>query len=241
MNTTVDQKRIIGENIKAARKIKGLSQRALAEKLGIAFQNLSVWENGKGAPSAKYLMKLAEILSISLDQLTSKSGFIASLERGSMERAGYGAYTGGGEYGQADSALQRALQNEIPKIVQRELSDNHTLKLIIAYLEEILGILRHGSQVRPELRQAADSQGHRTYSPAALQIPLPPVDLAKEKRKSWERNAATLLKWSESDQSFWVPAWALEKYCRTVEPSPYGENLGEVSKALKDYVEQGAR
>jgi len=145
MTTTVDQKKIIGENIKATRKLRGLTQRALAEKIGIAFQNLSVWENGKGSPSAKYLMKLSEILVISLDQLTSPSGFITGGE-GAMESQPLGAFPVGAREEQIGSELQKSLLSEIPKIVQRELSDNHSLKLIMAYLEEILGILRSYSQ-----------------------------------------------------------------------------------------------
>lgn len=239
MNKPLDQKRIIGENIKAARKIKGLSQRALAEKLGIAFQNLSVWENGKGAPSAKYLMKLSEILGISLDQLTSPSGFISAAEGDLMGRRTYRTYPPGVSPDQIESDLQKSLLSEIPKIVQRELSDNHSLKLIIAYIEEVLGILRPSAPTRYDIRRAADSQSYRSYAQDVPRIPLPPVNLGKEERSSWERNATTLLKWTQSDLAFWVPAWAMEKYCRTVDPASFGENLSEVTKALKGYLEQG--
>lgn len=237
MNTPVDQKKIIGENIKAARKIKGLSQRALAEKIGIAFQNLSVWENGKGAPSAKYLMKLSEILGISLDQLTSPSGFISVTEGDAMGRP-YRAYPPGSYPEQIESELQKSLLSEIPKIVQRELSDNHSLKLIIAYLEEVLSTLRPSAQVRFDIRRAADSQSYRTYPKDVPRIPLPPVNLAKEDRTNWERNAATLLKWTQSDLAFWVPGWAMTKYCQTVDPTSFGENLSEITKVLKGYLEE---
>jgi|GEM_PF-2766833 transcriptional regulator with XRE-family HTH domain len=239
MNTPIDQKKIIGENIKAARKIKGLSQRSLAEKLGIAFQNLSVWENGKGAPSAKYLMKLSEILGISLDQLTSPSGFISVTEGVAPGRRPYRAYPPGAFPEQIESELQKSLLSEIPKIVQRELSDNHSLKLIIAYLEEVLSVLRPSAQVQFDIRRAADSQFYRTYTQDVPRIPLPPVNLAKEDRANWERNATTLLKWSQSDLAFWVPAWAMEKYCRTVDPTSFGENLPEITKVLKGYLEEG--
>jgi len=239
MNTPIDQKKIIGENIKAARKIKGLSQRALAEKLGIAFQNLSVWENGKGAPSAKYLMKLSEILGISLDQLTSPAGFISVAEGDTMGRRIFGTYPPG-THPEQESELQKNLLSEIPKIIQRELSDNHSLKLIIAYIEELLSLLRPSTQPRYDIRRAADSQAYRTYPPHDVpRIPLPPVNLAKEERTNWQRNATTLLKWTQSDLAFWVPAWAMEKYCRTVDPASFGENLPEVSKILKDYLEEG--
>jgi len=239
MNTPIDQKKIIGENIKAARKIKGLSQRALAEKLGIAFQNLSVWENGKGAPSAKYLMKLSEILGISLDQLTSPSGFISVTEGEGFGRQTFRTYPPGAYPEQVESELEKNLLSEIPKIIQRELSDNHSLKLIIAYLEELLSILRPSSQTQFDIRRAADSRSYRTYPHDVPRIPLPPVNLGKEERANWQRNAATLLKWTQSDLAFWVPAWAMEKYCRSLDPTSFGENLTEVSKVLKKYLDEG--
>ncbi|MFH1070137.1 MAG: helix-turn-helix transcriptional regulator [Candidatus Glassbacteria bacterium] len=235
MTPADDQKRIIGENIKAARKLRGLSQRALAEKLGIAFQNLSVWENGKGAPSAKYLLRLAEILNISLDQLTSKEGITASLER-ATSRLSYTGHYGAATTVQADPALLRVLENEIPKYIKRELAENHTFKLVIAYLEEILSILRSSSG-RQGLRQAAES--FTGYSRVMLSIPLPPKDLSKEEKIIWDQNAATLLKWAESELAFWVPEWAMTAFCRNARPSPYGENLDDVAFVLKQILDKG--
>ena len=135
----MDQRKVIGENIKAARKARGLSQRALAEKLGIAFQNLSVWENGKGAPSARYLMKLSEILQISLDKLTSPnaiptSGILAPQEeavsKSSMEKL---------------ESMLLEIKDEIPAEIVKELQSGHTLKLIVKYLEEIMQTLKGAS------------------------------------------------------------------------------------------------
>ncbi|HUU26443.1 MAG TPA: helix-turn-helix domain-containing protein [archaeon] len=239
MTTALDQKKIIGENIKASRKIKGLSQRALAEKLGIAFQNLSVWENGKGAPSAKYLMKLAEILEISLDQLTSPAGFITSPDR-DKDRLFFGGFRPGASVpaDQLLSELQKLITKELPQLVQRELSENHSLKLIIAYLEEILSFMRSGSPERAQLRRVAESQTYQTYTRTSTRIPLPPVDLSMEERIKWERNAAVLLKWTQTSQSFWVPNWVMEKYCREVEPTRYGENLEDVADVIKGYLDK---
>ena len=236
MSATVDQKKIIGENIKAARKIKGLSQRSLAEKLGIAFQNLSVWENGKGAPSAKYLMKLSEILAISLDQLTSLDGVKASLER---SFSGEGKFMGlpSKQGSVSDSDLQKMLETEIPRFIQRELAENHSLKLIIRYLEEILGILREGYGGRA-VRAPADSKG-AAYGQVGQKAPAPGASLSNKARLVWERNAAMLQKWLESDEAFWAPTWALEKFCRVAEIDPLAGSLDDISKAIKTYLEEG--
>ena len=142
MSPITDQNKIIGENIRVARKIKGFSQRALAEKLGIAFQNLSVWENGKCAPSAKYLMKLSEVLYISLDQLTSTDSIKADLEKSFPHEAKFT----GIERGFADSDLQEILEAEMPRIVQQGVAESSSLKLVGRYLEEILGLLKVGNK-----------------------------------------------------------------------------------------------
>ncbi len=237
MSATVDQKKIIGENIKAARKIKGLSQRSLAEKLGIAFQNLSVWENGKGAPSAKYLMKLSEILAISLDQLTSPDGVKACLEQ---SFSGEGKFTGFGnaQSSVSDSELQKMLETEIPRFIQRELAENHSLKLIIRYLEEVLSLLKT-SGIIPGIRAVADSQSAQ-YGRSGQRVPAPPSGAMSNKaRLTWERNVAMLQKWLESDQAFWAPEWALEKFCRHAEVDPLSGSLEDISKAVKEYLESG--
>ena len=138
MSPTTDQNKIIGKNIRAARKIKGFSQRDLAEKLGKAFQNLSVWENGKCAPSAKYLTKLSEILSISLDQIVSPEGIKANLEKSFPSEEKFTGF----ERGNADSNLQKILETEMPRIVQQGVAESPSLKLVGRYLEEILGLLK---------------------------------------------------------------------------------------------------
>ena len=61
--------RVIGERIKEARKVKGLSQEKLADKLGVSFQAVSSWETGKFIPDSDHLPALAKVLDLSLDAL----------------------------------------------------------------------------------------------------------------------------------------------------------------------------
>lgn len=58
-----------GERIKTARKAKGLSQEKLGEKLGVSFQAVSTWEQGKYIPDSCHLPALAKALDVSLDSL----------------------------------------------------------------------------------------------------------------------------------------------------------------------------
>ena len=229
----MDQKKIIGENIKTARKLKGLTQRALAEKIGIAFQNLSVWENGKGAPSAKYLMKLSEILEISLDRLTSPSGVSSAVMAAQEQRFSSFSMPYSSESGRSQ------LQPDMSGLLSQGLAESHSMKLIIAYLEEIINLLRQTPQEPRPLRQVADSRLYGVPAQERLQVPLPPPGLPTEARNSWERNAAALLQWSQSGMSFWVPLWALEKFCGEVEASKPVSDPNVTSNILKEFLERG--
>lgn len=60
---------IFGDNIKRLRKNKGLKQQELEEILGIKRNSYSDWENGKTEPRFENLVKLADLLDVSLDWL----------------------------------------------------------------------------------------------------------------------------------------------------------------------------
>ena len=59
----------LGKRIAAHRKRLGLTQDALAEKLGITAQAVSKWENDLSCPDISMLPKLAEIFGITTDEL----------------------------------------------------------------------------------------------------------------------------------------------------------------------------
>ena len=60
---------MMGKMIAAARRAKGLSQEALAEKLGVSFQAVSTWERDESLPDIMRLKPLADQLGISVDSL----------------------------------------------------------------------------------------------------------------------------------------------------------------------------
>jgi len=59
----------LGQRIKKIRVSLGLSQQALAEKLGVSRPSISQIENGERKMSAEEAMKLAEIFNLSVDAL----------------------------------------------------------------------------------------------------------------------------------------------------------------------------
>lgn len=59
----------LGETIRTLRKNAGLSQEALAEKLGVSRQAVSKWENDNGMPETEKLIAMAKLFDTSLDDL----------------------------------------------------------------------------------------------------------------------------------------------------------------------------
>lgn len=58
-----------GDRISFLRKLKGLTQAQLAEKLGISAQAVSKWESGLSCPDIMMLVPLADIFGVSTDML----------------------------------------------------------------------------------------------------------------------------------------------------------------------------
>lgn len=61
----------IGKFILECRKKKGLTQEALAEKLGVTDKSVSNWENGRNMPDLSLFKPLCELLNISINDLIS--------------------------------------------------------------------------------------------------------------------------------------------------------------------------
>lgn len=66
----MDQTRI-GTFIAVLRKEKGLTQKELAEQIGISDKTVSKWETGNGMPDIAYLSPLCEVLDINVNELLS--------------------------------------------------------------------------------------------------------------------------------------------------------------------------
>ncbi len=62
----------VGDRIRAARTAKKMSQEQLGERLGVSFQAVSSWEQGKFFPDPERLPELAKALDLSLDFLFSE-------------------------------------------------------------------------------------------------------------------------------------------------------------------------
>ena len=66
----------IGEKLIKCRQTAKLSQREVAERLGIKTNTYGSWEADKTQPSGQYFPQLAEIFGVSLDKLFPDSKFL---------------------------------------------------------------------------------------------------------------------------------------------------------------------
>ena len=64
----MDQKKI-GRLIGAVRRERGMTQRELAEALGVSNRTISTWECGAGLPELANVLPLCELLQITADEL----------------------------------------------------------------------------------------------------------------------------------------------------------------------------
>lgn len=67
----------LGKNIAQNRKRLGLTQDALAQKLGITNQSVSKWESDQSCPDVQLLPVLADLFGVSLDALFGRAACTA--------------------------------------------------------------------------------------------------------------------------------------------------------------------
>ena len=80
MASDTDRRREIGQNIKAARERAGLTQQALADRIGGDVSRLSRLESGERGLDSVLLFDLADALDVSVDSLLS-TGRLAAFAR----------------------------------------------------------------------------------------------------------------------------------------------------------------
>ncbi|MBR3295733.1 MAG: helix-turn-helix transcriptional regulator [Clostridia bacterium] len=61
------------DNLRRIRLEKRMTQEVLAEKLDVTFQAVSSWERGEYLPDTEKLLKLADVLDVSVSALLTSS------------------------------------------------------------------------------------------------------------------------------------------------------------------------
>jgi transcriptional regulator with XRE-family HTH domain len=62
----------MAERFKQLRKAAGMTQEELARKAGVAFAAYRTWESGKRMPLFDAVVKVADALAVSLDELAGR-------------------------------------------------------------------------------------------------------------------------------------------------------------------------
>ena len=62
---------MVKDNLMSLRKMKGLSQEELADKINVSRQTLSKYETGESLPDVEKCKQIADVLDVSLDDLVN--------------------------------------------------------------------------------------------------------------------------------------------------------------------------
>ena len=71
----------IGGYIQHLRKAAGLTQKELADQLGVSFQAVSKWENGDALPDTGLILDLCEILNTTADKLLNGGAILMNTRK----------------------------------------------------------------------------------------------------------------------------------------------------------------
>jgi len=83
---------LVGENIRRIRKLAGISQQELGDKIGITFQQIQKNEGGENRIAASRLWEFAEILNVEIseffvgDDEEQGESYITAISQDSFER-----------------------------------------------------------------------------------------------------------------------------------------------------------
>ena len=72
-NLSHAERSVVGKNIEALRRIRGLTQDDLANELQTSRGRVSYWETGAGAPNAEMIVKLCRAMGVTEEQLLAGS------------------------------------------------------------------------------------------------------------------------------------------------------------------------
>lgn len=108
---------MLQENIKAFRQKKGMTQEELASRLHVVRQTVSKWEKGLSVPDAELLIRLAEVLEVSVAQLL------------------------GGEAGTATEDKPDAMIEQLSRINEQLAIKNRRAKRLWKIVAWILGVI----------------------------------------------------------------------------------------------------
>ncbi|NWO14666.1 helix-turn-helix domain-containing protein [Virgibacillus sp.] len=125
----------IGDNIKAIRKARNLTQEKLAKEMGISRSYLSDIENNRKNPSTKTLQSLSNKLGVTMAYLTTGKKMLADLTEDEKIEAFKNMRH---LFKKNTKDAQEKLKSDIEDLLSRELNFVETV-----YLVNVLNFLKH--------------------------------------------------------------------------------------------------
>ena len=66
---------MLSQNLRQLRINNKMTQKNLAEKLGVSFGSIAMWESGRRSPDSEMLIKIADLFDVSVDSLLGRHEF----------------------------------------------------------------------------------------------------------------------------------------------------------------------
>ena len=156
----------IGRQIAALRKMKGLTQSEMGERLNVSFQAVSKWERGETMPDTGILVDLADVLETTVDNIL-RGGEQAISYKGKFTvedmRRGLLALKSMGEHlGQGHPFYRFAIEGinvQMNTTIQDAFSDERIFECFVA--EAIIASLNEGKYI--DLTDVKNGFQHEKY------------------------------------------------------------------------------
>lgn len=118
------------EGLRNLREAKGLTQRELAERIGVSDKAVSKWETGRGLPDIGLLTALAEALGVSITELFAGSPAINRNKSANMLRSGfYVCPVCGNVIHSMGEATISCCGVTLPRLEAEELDEEHSVRI----------------------------------------------------------------------------------------------------------------
>ena len=129
----------IAKNLTDLRKISGLTQAQLAEKLGYTDKAISKWEHAETLPDVITLATIADFYGVTLDYLTTTDEIRKKQQPTNKSQALNNPYGGNGDLDRFGRRLHRSLHGFPPTHLDRLCLAGSTILFARLYLFDLLG------------------------------------------------------------------------------------------------------
>lgn len=138
----------IGERIKSARRNSGLTQKGLAAQVGVPYQTIQYWENGRRNPKIDNLQKVADALDVDVNWLLRGS---VEQQQADFARHILRKKSGAAKLSQLDQVFGTASQEEeAPEPATLEPAGSPLSPLEVQLLEHFRSLNAAGQSVAVE-------------------------------------------------------------------------------------------